>query len=333
VDDWDLDALSEWEAFEDYQTFLYEVADRLADLVFLSDNDYMPDAMEDYNLGHVVPESWWPLVNQLDEMLDLAGIIDTLEELDALLQFPGLPSELLEAPLSFLAGVLAGNLPREPSGRRVDSRRLIKIAQGMVRLLRSFPESAQAAVRAWADVHRGLGRSFPLEAFDEEDVADLLSSADLPPAVSGFSMMIALTLMRWPERAEGLPLPPGFHDPDLYDEVLVQWSALPDSPNITEEGAGEAEALFAQGQLAHMLAQTGTVELMAPNEIEDEDMTMAYSRLSRAILWVHNQCRGCSSRDGVTCQAAINWPERPVPLLDIASEVANTSRVEGCIKM
>jgi hypothetical protein len=102
---------------------------------------------------------------------------------------------------------------------------------------------------------------------------------------------------------------------------------------MTEEGAGEAEALFAQGQLAHMLAQTGSVELMAPDEIEDEDMTMAYSRLSRAILWVHNQCRGCPSRDGVTCQAATNWPERPVPLLDVAGEIANTSRIEGCIRM
>jgi hypothetical protein len=30
---------------------------------------------------------------------------------------------------------------------------------------------------------------------------------------------------------------------------------------------------------------------------------------------------------------ATDWPEQPVPLLDVAGEVANTGRIAGCIKM
>jgi hypothetical protein len=333
MEDWELDDVWEWEDFEDYQGFLHHVAARLADQIFLSDSVYLPNDMEDYNLGHLDPEDWWPVVNQLDEIVDLEAVVDVLEELDDLLGFPGLPTELLEAPLAFLSSALADSLPREPSGRKVGSRRLVKIAQAVIGLLEEFPDTAQAAMRAWADVHRSLEHSINLEDFDDEEASDLLFSADLPPAMNGFSMMIGLTLMRWPQRAEGLPLPPDFADPDLYDQVLAQWLALPKSPMVTDEGTGQAEALFAQGQLAHMLAQTGTVELMASDEIRDEDMSLAYSRLSRAILWVHDQCRNCPERDGVTCKAATNWPERPAPLLDIASEIANTARIAGCIRM
>ena len=151
--------------------------------------------------------------------------------------------------------------------------------------------------------------------------------------MTGFSMMIAMTLMRWPERAEGLPLPFGFDDSELYGEVLDQWETLPDSPPVTEEGGGEAEALFAQGQLAHMLAQMGSVELVTSDEMAEADTDLAYSRLSRAILWIHSQCRRCPERDGVACKVASNWPERPVPLVDVAGEVANTGRIAGCVRM
>jgi hypothetical protein len=139
--------------------------------------------------------------------------------------------------------------------------------------------------------------------------------------------------MRWPKRAEGLPLPPEFKDLSMFESVLAQWEELPGSPSMTEEGAGEAEALFAQGQLAHMLAQMGAVELLSSEELEDQDIGLAYSRLSRAILWIHEQCRHCPEREGVACKVATDWPERPVPLLDVAGEVANTSRIAGCIKM
>jgi hypothetical protein len=65
--------------------------------------------------------------------------------------------------------------------------------------------------------------------------------------------------------------------------------------------------------------------------MEDEEGSLAYPRLSRAILWVHNQCRRCPEREVLACEVATNWPERPVPLLDVASEIANTGRIEGCI--
>jgi hypothetical protein len=235
--------------------------------------------------------------------------------------------------LGFLQVILEGNLPLEPSGRRVGSRRLVKIAQAIIRLAKVLPESARAAVRAWANVHRQQIGFYPSPHLDEEYLADLLLSPDLPPAMTGFSMLIAMTLMKWPQRAEGLPMPPGFAEPEFFDRVLQQWQDLPDSPRVTEEGVGEAEALFAQGQLAHMLAQMGSVELVSPDELEEQDMSLAYSRLSRSILWIHDQCRHCPEREGVTCKVATNWEDGPAPLLDVAGEIANTSRIGGCIKM
>jgi hypothetical protein len=253
--------------------------------------------------------------------------------LDTLLDLPGIPTEVLEDPCMFLKSVLEGNLPPDPSGRRVGSRKLVKIATVVVELIQEFPEAAQAAVRAWASVHRGMMDSIAMDSDHQPDLADFLASPDLPPAMTGFSMMIALTLMRWPKRAEGLSLPAGFAEPELYDSVLDQWEALPESPTLSEEGIGEAEALFAQGQLAHILAQMGTMDLMSSEGVRDEELALAYSRLSRAILWVHHQCRHCPERDGVACQVATSWSERPVPLLDVASEIANTARIAGCIKM
>ncbi len=322
------------DAHEDYYSYLFQLATEMADCFFLSDNDYSPVDMEDYSIGYLEPEDWWGLSNQLAELVDLESILELAESLDVLLGLPGVPTELLERPASFLGRVLDGDLPQEPSGRRVGSRKLVKIAQVVVGLIREFPETAQAAVRAWADVHRGMMDPRLLDRIGHDPLADLLADSDLPPAMNGFSMMIALTLMGWPDRAEGLPLPRDFAEPETFEVVLAQWESLPDNPAVTEEGTGEAEALFAQGQLAHTLARMGTVELLSPDEdAEVEDAGMAYSRLSRAILWVHNQCRRCSEREGVACKVATGWEERPVPLLDIASEIANTSRIAGCIKM
>jgi hypothetical protein len=330
--DWDFADLWEWDAEEDYQDLLYEMAHELAERFFLSNNGYLPDTAEDYNLGYLEADDWWPLVNQLDELVDLEIVLSLSGTLDGLLGLPGVPTELLEDPHVFLETVLEGNLPTESSGRRVGSRKLVKIALVAIRLLSVFPEAARAAVRAWADVHRRLAATAAFDGYDEEDLADLLSASDLPPAMTGFSMMIALTLMRWPGRAEGLSLPSGFADPELYDDVLIKWEAFPDNPTVTEEGTGEAEALFAQGQLAHTLAQMGAMELMSSDGVRDEEISLAYSQLSRGILWVHNQCRHCPERDQVACKVATNWPERPVPLLDVAGEMANTGRIAGCIK-
>jgi len=333
MEDWEFDELWEQDSHEDYQRYLYYLATEMADTFFLTDNDFSPSEMEAYSLGYLEPEDWWGLLNQLTEIVDLEGVLELAAALDDLLDLPGLPIELLEAPASFLESVLDGDLPAEASGRRVGSRRLVKIARVVVGMLKEVPESAQAAVRAWADVHRGLADPKLFDRFRRDPLVDLLGDSDLPPAMTGFSMMIALTLMHWPERAEGLPLPRDFAEPETFDEVLIQWEGLPENPAVTEEGTGEAEALFAQGQLAHTLARMGTVELLSPDEeVDVEDAGVAYSRLSRAILWVHNQCRRCPERDGVACQVATGWGEQPVPLLDIASEIANTSRVAGCIK-
>ena len=333
MEDWEFEEPWEGDSQEDYGRYLFYLATELADTFFLSDNDYSPAEIEDYSLGYLEPEDWWGLLNQLTELVDLEGVLELTDGLDDLLGLPGLPTELLEAPTSFLESVLDGDLPSGASGRRMDSRRVVKVAQAVVAILKELPEAAQAAVRAWADVHRGLMDPQFLDRFRVDPVSELLADSDLPPAMTGFSMMIALTLMRWPERAEGLPLPRDFAEPRTFDEVLIQWEHLPDNPAVTEEGTGEAEALFAQGQLAHTLARMGTVELLSPDEdLEVEDASVAYSRLSRAILWVHNQCRRCPERDGVACRVATGWGERPVPLLDIASEIANTSRIAGCIK-
>jgi hypothetical protein len=331
VDEWDFEDRWLQEADEDYEEFLEEVAAQLADCFFLSDNDFLPNAGEDYSLGHLSVEDWWPLVAQLDETVDLEVIAELSDTLDDLLGLGGVPTELLEEPYAFLESILTGNLPLEPSGRRVSSRKLVKIALAIVRLLEKFPESAQSAVRAWAGVHRDMMMRYALEGLGEEDMADLLFAPDLPPAMTGFSMLIGLTLVRWPDRVEGLPIPSVLSDPDLYDQALADWETLPDHPLAASDGEGEAEGLFAQGQLAHMLAQLGADELMPPDEDDNGETALAYSRLSRAILWVHNRCRHCSERDEVACKVASSWPERPVPLLDVAGEVASTGRIEGCV--
>lgn len=331
MDEWDFEDLWLPGVEEDDEEFLEEVAAQFADCFFLSDNDFLPNAGADYKLGHLSAEDWWPLVTQLDETVDLEVVVELSDALDDLLGLEGVPTELLEEPHAFLESILMGNLPLEPSGRRVSSRKLVKIALAVVRLLEQFPEPAQAAVRAWASVHRDMMMRYAVEQLREEDWADLLFAPDLPPAMTGFSMMIGLTLVRWPDRAEDLPIPSALSDLELYEEALAHWETLPDHPLAAGNGEDEAEGLFAQGQLAHMLAQLGADELMPPDGNEGGEAALAYSRLSRAILWVHNRCRHCSERDEVACKVASSWPERPVPLLDVASELASTGRIEGCI--
>jgi hypothetical protein len=329
MDDWDL-----YEAYTQPGSPL-ELADLLAELFFLSDNRFTPEDAEFYNQGYLETEDWWPLVNQLLELADLEAILELAEELEPLLDLGGLPTELLEAPLEFLASVLTGHLPRQASGRKVGSRKLVEIALKVVYLAQELPDVAQAAVRAWAETQRTMLHPLPWDMFPDTDEAldAFLEERDLPVAVTGFSLLIGLTLMEWPDRAEGMPMPPMFDDPDVYTEMLTRWTELPDDPGVREEGAGEAEALFAQAQLAFMLAQLGEPEELDLDEFEDEEDTLAYSRLSRAIMWVHHKCRHCPEREEVTCKVATIRPERPVPLLDVASEVANTGRIAGCIQM
>lgn len=329
--DWELEELWEFDPEEEDEELLQEVAELLGEYVFLSNDDPFLMPGQDYNLGHLSAEDWWPLVNQLDETVDLAQVAELVVALDELLALPGVPIQVLEEPYLLLERILLGDFPPQPSGRRVPSSKRVKIALLVVRLLNELPEAARAAVRGWASVYRNMIDPYGFDEFEEEDLADLLFTPDLPPPMTGFSMMIALTMMRWPDRAEGLPVPSDFSDPELYEEVLGQWETLPEHPIVAMEGEGEAEALFAQGQLAHTLAQLGSEEFLPSDEVDEEDVALAYSRLSRAILWIHNQCRRCPERDEVTCKVATNWPDRPVPLLDVASEIASTGRIMGCI--
>lgn len=342
-DDWD--EFDEWEDDEDWDEFeaensaeywqymLLDATMFLADTVFLSNEHSFPWETEEYNLGFVEPRLWWPLVEQLADMTDLDVVTTTLESLEDLLNLEGVPSHVLENPLGFLTMILDGHLPNEPSGRKVGSPKLVKIAREMINLLLAFPEPAQAAVQAWANIQRGSANPFPMDMWSPTAVKDLLETDNLPPPIAGFSALIALSMTLWPERGEDLPIPPYPIDSDYYQELLSLWEDLPDSPTVTEEGEGGAEALFAQGQLAHMLAESGSIELEDGEPGEGEDLSLIYSRLSRAILWLHNQCRHCPERQELTCKAATGWEQSPTPLIDLASEIANTGHISGCVRM
>ncbi len=334
MDEWDLDSLLEGEDEEDQGTFYARVALDLEDMFFLSDNHLYPAAGDAYNHGKLEASDWWPLVQQLDQLLDWDTVLDLAESTGALLPFEGLPTELLEAPLDFLEGVLLGRLPPDASGSELSSTHLLEIGQLVVGVAQEFPEAAQAAVRAWADVHRNRMGVLELEDWEDLDASELLDTGELPPALAGFSMMLAMTLMRWPERAEGVALPSEFLEPDLLSETLAKWEALPDSPAVTGEGSGDAETLFAQGQLAHTLARMSPSGELGQQPIEAGDVGMAYSRLSRAILWLHHQCRRCPERAGVGCRALSGSGEGNLtPLLDAAGEMANDGRIKGCVRM
>jgi len=325
MDESELDEELLWEPGDD-DDLVFEWAEELADRFFLSDDAYLPSAGDDYDLGALEAEDWEPLVGQLDELVDLDAILSLTDQLQTLLPWPGLPTELLEAPLDWLESALEGDLPPEPSGRKVTARNLNKITLAVIHLAQELPDTARAAIRAWAQVHRGLLRYPPL---GEDDLEDLLDAEEMPAAVTGFSLVTTMSMIHWPERAEEGSLPPWRLRPSLYAELIDRWEAMPDSPVDDQD---HAESLFAQAQLAHLLAQmdkAGGVEV----EGEGAEGPLTYSRLSRAILWVHNQCRHCPERDEVACKAAVNGPVHPVPLLDIASEIAHTGQIEGCVMM
>jgi hypothetical protein len=327
VDEIDFDDEWGWDSDED-DDVVFEWAEALADHFFLSDNDYLPSATDDYDLGFLEAEDWEPLVGQLDELVDLDAILTLADQIQALLPTPGLPTELLEAPLDWLQGALEGDLPPEPSGRKVNARSLVKITLAVIRLAQELPDTAQAAIHAWAEVHRGMLRSL-FSDDDELDFDDLLEMDDMPSAITGFSLVTAMSTIRWPERAKVGSLPPNRLRPAVYAELMSRWEALSDSP-VEEED--QTELLFAQAQLAHLLAQMDKASSIG-EEVEDTGAALTYSRLSRAILWVHNQCRHCSERNEVACKVAVNGPERPVPLLDVANEIAHTGQIEGCIRL
>lgn len=325
MDESDLDEWG-WDASED-DDVMYEWAEELADRFFLSDNAYLPGAADDYDMGSLEPEDWEPLVGQLDELVDLDALLALADQIQSLTHWPGLPTELLEAPLDWLESALEGNLPPEPSGRKVTARNLVKIALAVIHLAQELPDTARAAIHAWAEVHRDMLRySFAEDEIDPEELPEI---EDLPPAVTGFSMVTAMSMIQWPRRAEARSLPPKRLRPTVYAELMTRWEALPDSPIEEKE---QAESLFAQAQLAHLLAQmdqASDIDAQEPNT----EPPVTYSQLSRAILWVHNQCRHCPERDGVTCKVAVNGPDHPVPLLDAAGEIADTGQIEGCVRL
>ena len=327
MDEIDFDDEWGWDSDED-EDIVDEWAEELADRFFLSDNDYLPSATDDYDLGFLEAEDWAPLVGQLDDMVDLDAILTLADQIQTLLPRPGLPTELLEAPLDWLESALEGDLPPEPSGRKVGSRSLVKITLAVIHLAQELPDTARAAIQAWAEVHRGMLRSL-FSDDGELSFDDLLEMEDMPPAVTGFSLVIAMSTIRWPERAEVRSLPPSRLRPEVYVELMSRWEALPDN-QVEEED--ETESLFAQAQLAHLLAQMDKANSIDEEE-EGTSTTLTYSRLSRAILWVHNQCRHCPERDEVACRAAVDGPEHPVPLMDTASEIAQTGQIVGCIRL
>lgn len=332
--EWDLEDMLDWQDEEDYEDVISRLSAELAGLYFLSDNEVHPAAGDAYDLGRLADEDWWPLVRQLDDLLEWETVLELSDSVRALVPLPGLPTALLEAPLDFLEGVLVGALPRDASGRKLSPTRLLKIAKGIVSIAQELPDTAQAAVRAWADVHRSQLGTYAEQDEEDLDLSGLLATRDLPAALAGFSMLIAMTLMRWPDRAEGLSLPTEFLDPDLLLATLGEWEALPDAPAVTDEGSGDAETLFAQGQLAHTLAQMSPAGELGLLPAHDGEAGLAFSRLSRAILWVHHHCRHCPERDGVGCQAVSSGEQgEPAPLLDIAGEMANEGRIEGCTMM
>jgi len=333
VDDWDSDEFWDWFDDEDEDALgaeldLEDLADKVAALFFLNDPDFRPDDEDGYHLGTLEAEEWWPLLSQLYEADVYLGHVWALAlDLRPLLGLDGVPTQVLEDPLGFLQQALEGDLPLVGTERRqVSTRRLVKIAAVVVDLALELSEAHRAAIEAWANVHRH--RLHP-HAFGQDAGLDFLGAeGELPPAVLGFSMMVGLSLMLWPERGGGRPVGDRLPDPGLYTSLLNAWESLPDNPSVTEEGSGVAEVLFAQGRLAHTLAQLGT----SGEEADGAEMARAYSRLSRSILWLHNQCRHCPQRAGLTCQVSrVVGSKQPVALLDVASASANAGQVDGCI--
>jgi hypothetical protein len=320
-------------------------AEEMADLFFLSDEVGGLDGTTPDDWIALDPGDWLPLIEQLDTLAELDDIIEVSEELLDLVEWEALPTALLEAPLDYLEELLEDYLePTEDTedwldgfglwkGRRRKDRHLLEISLAILRLGQELSESAREAVTAWANLQRHIRLILPGELACEicpaAPFCDELAAPDLPPAVRGFSLLVGLSLMRWPQRAAELPRGLSVEmEPTLYTELMERWQALPD-----DEVSGP-EALFAQGQLAHFLSQVGTVEALGLDlELDEQDTATLYSRLSRAMLLIHNRCRHCEERVDLACQAVAGWEEGACPLLDVAASLVMTGSLAGCPKV
>jgi len=320
-------------------------SEEMASRFFLSDEVGGLDGTTPDDWIALEPDDWLPLIKQLDTMAELDEVIEISEELLNLVEWDALPTALLEAPLDYLEELLEGCL--EPTGdpedwldgfglwkgRRRKDRHLLKISLAILRLGQELSESAREAVTAWANLQRHT-RLMPLEELVCEicpaaPFCDELAAPDLPPAVRGFSLLVGLSLMYWPQRAAELPSGLSVEmQPALYTELMERWRALPD-----DEVSGP-EALFAQGQLAHFLSQAGTVKALGLDVgLDEQDTTTLYSRLSRAMLLIHNRCRHCEERVDLACQAVAGWEEGACPLMDVAASLVMTGSLAGCPKV
>jgi len=320
-------------------------AEEMANRFFLSDEVGGLDGTTPEDWIALEPDDWLPLIEQLDTMAELDEVIEASEELLDLVEWEALPTALLEAPLDYLEELLEDYL--EPTGdpedwldgfglwkgRRRRDRHLVELSLAILRLGQELSEPAREAVTAWANLQRHI-RLMPLgelacETCPAAPFCDELAAPELPPAVRGFSLLVGLSLMRWPQRAAGLP-----HglvvemEPALYTELMERWQALPD-----DEVSGP-EALFVQGQLAHFLSQVGTVKALGLDvEWDEQDTATLYSRLSRAMLLIHNRCRHCEERLDLACQVVAGWEEGPCPLMDVAASLVMTGSLAGCPKV
>ena len=320
-------------------------AEEMANLFFLSDEVGGLDGTIPDDWIALEPDDWLPLIEQLDILAELDDIIEASEELLNLVEWEVLPTALLEAPLDYLEELLEDYLePTEDpegwlegfglwKGRRRKDRHLLAISLAVLRLGQELSESAREAVTAWANLQRHIRLMPPGELACEicpaAPFCDELAAPDLPPAVRGFSLLVGLSLMRWPQRAAELPSGLSVDmEPALYTELMERWQALPD-----DELSGP-EALFAQGQLAHFLSQVGTVKALGLDVgLDEEDTATLYSRLSRAMLLVHNRCRHCEERVELACQAVAGWEEGLCPLMDVAAGLVMTGSLAGCPKV
>ena len=103
--------------------------------------------------------------------------------------------------------------------------------------------------------------------------------------------------------------------------------------------------MFARnGTTLFVLAQTQTLDercrklyfygpLGLDLELDEQDTATLYSRLSRAMLLIHNRCRHCEERADLACQAVTGWEEGPCPLLDVAANLVMTGSLAGCPKV
>lgn len=340
-------------------------AEEMANRFFLSDEVGGLDGTTPDDWIALEPDDWLPLIEQLGILVaELDDIIEVSEELLNLVEWEALPTALLEAPLDYLEELLEDYLapPSSPprvggtegrwlegfglwKGRRRKDRHLLEISLAILRLGQELSESAREAVTAWANLQRHIYRRLETpptgelvcETCPAAPFCDEMAAPDLPPAVRGFSLLVGLSLMRWPQRAAGLSSSLSVEmEPALYTELMERWQALPD-----DEVSGP-EALFAQGQLAHFLSQVGTVKALGLDvglgpfdgtQDREQDTTTLYSRLSRAMLLVHNRCRHCEERVDLACQAVAGWEEELCPLMDVAASLVMMGSLAGCPKV